>query len=256
MRMFVGNAAGSSETPAHPGQLVREPREPRVVLRQAPALLVQRDERGGGEDARLTHPASEELPHAPGLGDEGSRARRPRFRPARGAPSRSRPSPSRRPPRAKPRTRRARPPRSRAVPRPGGPRAPAVARARAPPRSPVAAGRCRRRSCACSRGRPPTSAGGSRPTRAGSTPRSPRPASALPARRRDAAGGRRARPSPPSRSGRRGFVPRRGPRVPERAWTLSEIWFPIEPVGTKRAASRPRSSAVRSSSRRIVGSSP
>src|SRR5919205_221779 len=43
---------------------------------------------------------------------------------------------------------------------------------------------------------------------------------------------------------------------PGRVWSLTAIWFPIEPVGTKSAASFSKSSAARSCRRLTVGSSP
>src|SRR5687768_1952224 len=43
---------------------------------------------------------------------------------------------------------------------------------------------------------------------------------------------------------------------PGRVWSLTAIWLPIEPVGTKSAASFSKSSAARSCRRLTVGSSP
>ena len=43
---------------------------------------------------------------------------------------------------------------------------------------------------------------------------------------------------------------------PGRVWSLTAIWLPIEPVGTKSAASFPSISAARSCRRLTVGSSP
>src|SRR2546423_10498144 len=44
--------------------------------------------------------------------------------------------------------------------------------------------------------------------------------------------------------------------APGRVWSLTAIWFPIEPVGTKSAASFSKTSAARSCRRLTVGSSP
>lgn len=61
IRMFVGNAEGSSDTPRSPASSRASAGRAGRVLHEAASLRVEGDERRRGEDAGLAHPSSEEL---------------------------------------------------------------------------------------------------------------------------------------------------------------------------------------------------
>ena len=62
--MFVSTSLRVDPDAAQAGEALGELRRPRVVLRQAAAHLLERDERRGREDADLAHAAAEHLADA------------------------------------------------------------------------------------------------------------------------------------------------------------------------------------------------